>query len=744
MAPSEPTRLYMAPSGGAVFRSDDRGDHWYVASEGLPYDEGLNCIAVSPANPDVLLAGRSTSPVVYRSEDGGDSWVPSDTGIAAAKVNVIAYSPSNPNFVLAGTSDGSSPGMYGSQNGGVTWTWIATTQTTVLDLSFNPSSPNEVVAVGESPRAVMRSSDGGLSWVSVLEAYWVNTVDWSAADPGKVYAAGHTGAYYPAWFAYRSDDGGLTFNPLTMPTLSGTATMGSITAHPTDPERVYLGVNHWCWYPGDAWYGKPTLFHSSDSGALWQNVYEASVCDAGSGHVRKVLIDPTDPDYALFGVWAGNHHRSVGGIGIYRSDTGGVTDWELKIEGIGNSAVHQLAADLDGGVYVRDITYWSRDEIWKRSDPEASFTKLLRPCWYEVYEIHDFEVNLGDPDRLYDVGEWWDIDVGGSYYLWSEDGGTGLWYPWGIVPEGLDWWEVSKLVTANHGSGEIFYVWTGSGKLYRTEDYGWTFTHTGDPFTVVDAVISPNNDDQLFAAALGADCVLVSGNGGGSWSPRDTGLPADDPVALFMDRSDANHLVVVFATANPHETFDGGLAWSPVSCDLAGATVTAADWDSEEDRLFLVTQDDGVYVTGLGFANEGLPSRKLTSVAYSRPYQTLYVGTGSQGVFARRLPYGTGTPEVAAAAELHAGDLVVGPNPFRPATTIRFGVPAAGAQARVDIVDVRGRRVRTLLDGHRPGGTTSLQWDGRDGAGVSVAAGVYFVRLELDGKATTRQVVHVR
>jgi hypothetical protein len=103
-----------------------------------------------------------------------------------------------------------------------------------------------------------------------------------------------------------------------------------------------------------------------------------------------------------------------------------------------------------------------------------------------------------------------------------------------------------------------------------------------------------------------------------------------------------------------------------------------------------------------------------------------------------------GAPNVAASGGVEAGQLVIGPNPFRPGTTIRFGVPASGGHARVDVLNVRGRRIRTLLDAQQPGGIATLRWDGRDGAGVSVGAGVYFVRLEMDGKATTRRVVHVR
>ncbi|MCK5620424.1 MAG: T9SS type A sorting domain-containing protein, partial [Candidatus Krumholzibacteria bacterium] len=47
----------------------------------------------------------------------------------------------------------------------------------------------------------------------------------------------------------------------------------------------------------------------------------------------------------------------------------------------------------------------------------------------------------------------------------------------------------------------------------------------------------------------------------------------------------------------------------------------------------------------------------------------------------------------------------------------------------LEIFDVRGRHVRTLVAGRQPAGEMSVVWDGRDYRGVSVSTGVYFVRL---------------
>jgi len=72
------------------------------------------------------------------------------------------------------------------------------------------------------------------------------------------------------------------------------------------------------------------------------------------------------------------------------------------------------------------------------------------------------------------------------------------------------------------------------------------------------------------------------------------------------------------------------------------------------------------------------------------------------------------------------------PNPFNPATRISFDLPAP-ADVTLEVFDVNGKRIRTLFDGHRGRGVYSETWDGTDSRGNSVASGVYFYRLTVDG-----------
>ena len=68
------------------------------------------------------------------------------------------------------------------------------------------------------------------------------------------------------------------------------------------------------------------------------------------------------------------------------------------------------------------------------------------------------------------------------------------------------------------------------------------------------------------------------------------------------------------------------------------------------------------------------------------------------------------------------------PNPFNSSTTIPYRLAAASA-VQLDLLDIAGRKVRTILAENQELGFREITWDGRDEAGVLVGAGVYFYRL---------------
>jgi hypothetical protein len=97
---------------------------------------------------------------------------------------------------------------------------------------------------------------------------------------------------------------------------------------------------------------------------------------------------------------------------------------------------------------------------------------------------------------------------------------------------------------------------------------------------------------------------------------------------------------------------------------------------------------------------------------------------------------GEGIPVAFALRQNH-------PNPFTAGTIIGFDMPKQGRVA-LEVIDVSGRVVRTLLSDAMPAGRHSAAWDGRDNAGAEVGPGVYFVRMKAGGFAATRKMMVLR
>jgi len=70
------------------------------------------------------------------------------------------------------------------------------------------------------------------------------------------------------------------------------------------------------------------------------------------------------------------------------------------------------------------------------------------------------------------------------------------------------------------------------------------------------------------------------------------------------------------------------------------------------------------------------------------------------------------------------------PNPFNPSTTIGFAV-AEPSQVSLIIYDLKGRKVRTLVQEGYSVGWFETVWNGRDDRGQTIGSGVYFCRLSI-------------
>lgn len=159
--------------------------------------------------------------------------------------------------------------------------------------------------------------------------------------------------------------------------------------------------------------------------------------------------------------------------------------------------------------------------------------------------------------------------------------------------------------------------------------------------------------------------------------------------------------------------------WLAVQCDAAGGddfgwrnSVDPAPWDGSFYGFGVMPIGGGwqslLYPTGHQYADQPM------NLAFS-------ITSAS--------PTGVDEDEVTRAFRLHQNT----PNPFNPVTSIRYDVPAEGGRILLEVFDVNGRLVRTLVDEYNTEGTHHVSWRGDDESGRRVPSGIYFYKLSTDG-----------
>jgi len=191
--PQEPEKIYLGTQSQGVLVSSDSGLHWEeIGLAGIP----VKSLAIDPQSPQTIFAG--CKPVsLYVTHDAGGSWrelpalrqarkwwwiSPADPPGMAPYVNSLAVSPGNPEILLAGIELGA---VMRSEDGGQAWSrHLRGSDRDCHSLKFHPTE-NQWVYEGGGMRGVAYSQDEGQTWRKPKEGLGLKYGWMVAADPER-------------------------------------------------------------------------------------------------------------------------------------------------------------------------------------------------------------------------------------------------------------------------------------------------------------------------------------------------------------------------------------------------------------------------------------------------------------------------------------------------------------------------------------------------------------------------------
>ena len=161
-------------------------------------------------------------------------------------------------------------------------------------------------------------------------------------------------------------------------------------------------------------------------------------------------------------------------------------------------------------------------------------------------------------------------------------------------------------------------------------------------------------------------------------------------------------------------------------------------------RIFDITTNTTVFELNSGGVSYGYPT--LMDTDNDNLYEAVFIRSNypDTGQYGYKV-YQTNTAVVAGVgARPMPQRLGLGqnyPNPFNPATRIDYELATPG-HVRLEITNLLGQHVRTLVNAPQSPGRHAAAWDGAGESGQNATTGAYFYRLELDGKVVeTKQML---
>jgi hypothetical protein len=654
--------IWVGGVDGGIWKTVNGGASWFPLNDFMA-NLAVSCMAIDPANPNVIYAGTGEPMYnidsvrgagIFKSTDGGVTWVQlsSTTGSSYNFVSRIAIDPNNSSNLLASTRSG----IFSSINGGSSWTQTSTTE--MLDIAFHPGNSSLAIASGYAN--AYYSLNGGVTWTAA-SGFPASTgyrggrieIAYAASSPNIVYAS-FDNASSGSGQVYVSNNGGQTYSLVGTPAhLSSQGWYDNcIWVDPTNPNIIVVGGTD--------------LYRSSNGGSSWTDIGGY----AGSVHPDQHAI-VSMPGYnasTVSTVFIGNDGGffRAGNIRTVSASSG----WTTLNNNLGITQFYGAAGNSSSGTIVAGAQDNGTERVLS-SGSTGSFTSMFGG------DGGFCAADQSDPNYFY--GEYVYLQIhrssnGGtsSSYITGGLGDAGLpdtngdfqvFYP----PEGKD---ALSSDDPDSGAGgpppdpdsaanfiapfildlnNFNTMLAGGSNLWRSVNVKaatptWTNIKPGIASgSFINAIaVAPGNSDIIWVGHnSGAVYFTINGTSGTpTWTQSGSGtLPGRACTSLVVDSNNVNNVYATFggySSGNVYQSTDGGTTWANIGAALPSAPANSIVISPTNSNFIYVGMNVGVFASADGGATWSSGNLGSANVAVDQLFwmnNTLVAATHGRGLF---------------------------------------------------------------------------------------------------------------
>ncbi len=214
-------------------------------------------------------------------------------------------------------------------------------------------------------------------------------------------------------------------------------------------------------------------------------------------------------------------------------------------------------------------------------------------------------------------------------------------------------------------------------------------------------------------------------------------------IALFLNKEESKEQLTKLVLERLGENYNPQILWVREGADGSADSIIHVDADSAT-YLFIPEESTGIISLS---GDSVIEIREIPPQSGARRFRFIHEdGTVDYGVVGQDGSFQSDdSADKEAPVQLPEGfELSQNyPNPFNPTTRIDYSVPSSG-HVKLDILNINGQLVRTLVDGTVSAGAHTVEWNATDDSGAPVASGVYLYRLTAGDISQTKKMSFVK